>query len=71
METQSMVRVYNEVLGLKGGKGKFIETSSLGYYDIILEINGKNYTAHLPIATTVVIANEAEPSIAEKIEVER
>ena len=41
-----------------------------GYYEVILESGGKNFTTLLPISTTVILAGEAEEEIA-TVEVER
>jgi hypothetical protein len=71
MEIPSTVRIYNDVLGIKGSKGRLLDVSPKGHYEVILEINGKQYAAFLPVSTTIIISNEAEPTPAEKIEVER
>ena len=41
-----------------------------GYYEVRLDLQGKNYTALLPIATTVIMATNPESEVA-SIEVER
>ena len=70
IERESGVKVYSEVLGAKGAKGKFVRTQEQGYYEVTLDVQGKQYTAYLPIASTVLLAADAEPEIA-ALDVER
>ncbi len=71
MQSGSIVRVYNETVGIKGGRGRLVRVNSTGFYEIALEIQGKFYESFLPIAGTAVIAIEPETETVEKIEVER
>jgi hypothetical protein len=71
IEKEAAIKVYNETLGAKGAKGKLVRIWSDGYYEATLEISGRNYTALLPIASTVVLAAEPEPEIETLPEVER
>ena len=61
MDLQSMVRVYNEALGVKGAKGKLLQIHDVGYYEIALEVKERFFTALLPINGTVLLA--AEPIV--------
>jgi len=47
-----------------------VRVAAEGYYEVTLESQGKNYTTLLPIATTVVLAGDAEEEVA-TLEVER
>jgi hypothetical protein len=70
IERESVIKVYNETLGAKGVKGKLIRVASDGYYEVTLEISGKNYTSLLPIGATVILAVDPEEEVA-SIQVER
>jgi hypothetical protein len=70
IEKEAQVRVYNEVLGVKGGRGKLVRVAPEGLYEVTLESQGKYYTTYLPIATTVILAADAEEAVP-ALEVER
>jgi hypothetical protein len=69
IERESVIKVYNETLGAKGVKGRLIRVAD-GYYEVTLEISGKNYTSLLPIGATVILAVDPEEEVA-AIQVER
>ena len=71
IEREAPVKIYNETLGAKGAKGHLVRVSDEGYYEVSLEISGRNFTTLLPVASTVVLAAEPEPDIAPLPEVER
>jgi len=71
MEIPSKVSVFNRTLEIKGKHGTLISVSEDGYYEIILEVQQRNHTVLFPIAETVVIFNEALPTISAEFEVER
>jgi hypothetical protein len=71
IEKEAPVKVYNETLGAKGAKGRLVRVTSEGFYEISLEISGRNFTTLLPVASTVVLAAEPEAEIAVLPEVER
>jgi hypothetical protein len=70
IERESVIKVYNETLGAKGAKGKLVRVAADGFYEVTLEIGGKNYTSLLPISTTVILSAEPEEEVA-TIAVER
>ena len=70
IEREAAIKVYNEILGAKGAKGKLVRVASEGFYEVILESGGKNFTTLLPIQSTVVLAVEPEEEVA-GLEVER
>ena len=45
--------------------------SSQGYYEVVMEVQQRNHTVLLPITDTVLIFNDALPTISEELEVER
>jgi hypothetical protein len=69
IERESVIKIYNETLGAKGAKGKLVRVAE-GFYEVTLEIGGKNYTSLLPISSTVILAAEPEEEHA-AIAVER
>ena len=71
MESGATVRVYNETIGIKGGHGRLIRINPQGFYELSLEIQGKFYSAFLPISSTAIISLEPEMETVEKIEIER
>jgi hypothetical protein len=71
MEIPSKVSIFNRTLEVKGKAGTLIAINEDGYYEIVLEVQSRNHTVLFPIAETVIIFNEALPSIAADFEVER
>ena len=70
IESASAVRIYCEALGAKGAKGRFVRIAPEGYYEVIVDSGGKQFTGLLPIAGTVILSAEAELEV-QSIEVER
>jgi hypothetical protein len=74
IERESSVRIYSEILantlGAKVAKGRLVRVAADGFFEVLLEAQGKNYTTLLPIASTVIMSVEPEPEVA-AIEVER
>ena len=70
IEREAAIKIYNETLGAKGAKGRLIRVSSEGFFEVLIESGGRNFTALLPISSTVILAAEAESEVA-TIEVER
>ena len=70
IEREAAIKVYSETLGVKGAKGRLVRVSPEGFYEVILESNGRFYTSLLPIPSTVILAAEPEEEVA-TIEVER
>ncbi len=74
IEREAPIRIYSEILantlGAKVAKGRLVRVSSEGYYEVLLESAGKNFTSLLPVATTVIVAAEPDEEVG-RIEVER
>ena len=70
IEREASIKVYNEVLGAKGAKGRLVRVAPEGFYEITLESGGRNYTTLLPVGSTVILAADAEEEIP-SMEVER
>ena len=71
MEIPAKVSIFNRTLEVKGKAGTLVAVNEEGYYEVILEVQSRNHTVLFPIAETVVIFNEALPTIAADFEIER
>ena len=70
IEREAAIKIYSEILGAKGAKGRLVRVSSEGFYEVTIESGGKNFTGLLPIQSTVILAADAEEEVP-VIEVER
>jgi len=70
IEREDPVKIYNEILGAKGAKGRLVRVASEGYYEVLIESAGRNFSSLLPIAGTVILAAEPEEEVP-ALEVER
>lgn len=74
IEPEAPVRIYSEILantlGAKVAKGRLVRVAPDGFYEVLLEASGKNYTTLLPVQSTVVMAVEAEEEV-QTVAVER
>jgi len=70
IEREAAIKIYSEILGAKGAKGRLVRVASEGFYEVTIESGGKNFTGLLPIQSTVILAADAEDEVA-VIEVER
>lgn len=72
MEIPSKVSIFNRTLEVKGKAGTLIAINEdAGFYEVVLEVQQRNHTVLFPIAETVVIFNEAMPTVAADFEIER
>ena len=71
MEIPAKVSIFNRTLELKGKPGVLIAINDHGFYEIVMELQSRNHTVLFPINETVVIFNEALPTISAEFEVER
>jgi hypothetical protein len=71
MEIPSKVSIFNRTLEIKGKAGTLIAINEDGYYEVVLEVQSRNHTVLFPIAETVLIFNDALPTISADFEVER
>jgi hypothetical protein len=70
IEREGAIKIYSEVLGAKGAKGRLVRVAPEGFYEVMVDVGGKAYTGLLPVASTVILAAEPEEEIA-SLEVER
>ena len=71
MEIPSKVSIFNRTLEIKGKAGTLIAINEDGFYEVVLEVQSRNHTVLFPIAETVIIFNDALPTIGADFEVER
>ena len=71
MELPVKVLIHNELLGIKGSRADLLAISPHGYYEANLKFGQNVHRVLLPVASTVVIGQEAEVAPDERIEVER
>jgi hypothetical protein len=71
MEIPSKVSIFNRTLEIKGKPATLIAINDLGFYEVVLEVQSRNHTVLFPIAETVLIFNEALPTVSADFEVER
>ena len=71
MEIPSKVSIFNRTLEIKGKAGTLIAINEDGYYEVVLEVQSRNHTVLFPVAETVLIFNDALPTVAPDFEVER
>ena len=71
MEIPAKVSVFNKTVEFKGKPGTLVAINDHGFYEIVVEVQQRNHTVLFPVHDTVVIFNEALPSIEAEFEVER
>ena len=72
MEIPAKVSIFNRTVEFKGKAGTLIAINEEAcFYEIIVEVQQRNHTVLFPIAETVIIFNEALPTISADFEVER
>lgn len=71
MEIPSKVSIFSRSLELKGKPGTLIAINENGFYEIVMDFQGRNHVVLFPITETALIFNEAQPTAAADFEVER
>ena len=70
IERESAIKIYSEILGMKGTHGQLIRISEQGFYEVRIKAGGESFTGLLPIQSTVILTALAEEEF-KMIEVER
>jgi hypothetical protein len=71
IEREAPIWIYNDKLGLSPPrKGKLVRVAEEGFYEVIIDVQGRQHTALLPIDSSVLIAANPEEQVA-VLEVER
>jgi hypothetical protein len=72
MDLPAEVKIHNDLLGIKGRDGRLIAVQPEGYYEVTATLGEREHRLLLPIASTVLIATEAEDGWdGPRVEVER
>lgn len=71
MEVPTEVLVHNELLGVKGARGRLLTIGREGYYEINLSFGDRVHRVLFPIPSTVVIASRPEEASPPPQDVER
>jgi hypothetical protein len=71
MEIPSKVSIFSRSLELKGKPGTLIAINDTGFYEIVMDFQGRNHVVLFPIAETAIIFNEAQPTVGTDFDVER
>lgn len=71
IEREAAIWIYNDKLGVNPPrKGKLVRVAEEGFYEVIIDVQGRQHTALLPIESSVLIAANPEEQVA-TLEVER
>ena len=70
IERSTAIKIYSEILGAKGAKGRMVRVGPEGFYEVTIESGGKIFAALLPVAATVILAADPEEEVP-TLEVER
>ncbi len=71
METPAEVMVHCDLMGLKGARGRLLQISESGYYEVNLSFGDRVHRTLLPVGRTVIIGAEQEESSETAPDVER
>lgn len=71
MDLPADVRVYNELMGLKGTRGNLIAVTDRGFYELKLRFKEHTHRVLVPINQTGLIFSEPEVSFVVEEEIER
>ena len=71
MELPAEVLIHNELLGIKGGKGKLLMVTPDGYYEVNCTFGERVHRTLFPIQGTVLIQRQPEELTRVDMEIER
>lgn len=72
MEVPTEVLIHNETLGMKGGRGRLLQVSPHGFYEVNIKFGERLHRVLLPIGGTVLISQSPEETPSEELpEIER
>lgn len=70
MELPLDVLVHNELMGMKGTRGRLLRIHDR-QYEVVCRFGDKEHRMLLPMQTTALIQSEPEPEAGDLLEVER
>ena len=71
MELPTDVLIHNELLGMKGARGRLLQVASEGYYELNCQFGDRVHRVLLPVPTTVLIVSQPEAAWNGEQDIER
>ena len=71
MELPSDVLIHNDILGMKGARGRLLQVGREGYYEINCQFGDRMHRVLLPVSKTVLIQSQPEATFSGELDVER
>lgn len=72
MEVPAEVLIHNELVGMKGSRGRLLQVSPHGYYEANVKFGDRLHRVLLPVTSTVIIWAQPEETVeGGEFEVER
>ena len=71
MDLPAEIRIHNDLLGIKGGKGTLVAVSPQGFYEAKCTFGDKTHRVLFPIQSTVIVFRDPEPEFEPGVEIER
>jgi hypothetical protein len=71
MDIPANVRIYFDSISGEPKRGRLLNVSPHGYYEVSLSFAAGAYRALLPIERTFILADEPEENVESTLEVER
>jgi hypothetical protein len=71
MELPTDVLIHNELLGMKGARGRLLQLGREGYYEVNCQFGDRIHRVLLPVNSTVVISTTPEATFSGELEIER
>jgi hypothetical protein len=71
MDIPANVRIYFDSIAGEPRRGRLLNVSPHGYYEVSLQLAAGSFRALLPIGRTFVLADEPEVNIETTVEIER
>jgi hypothetical protein len=71
MDIPANVRIYFESISGEPKRGRLLNISPHGYYEVSLQLAAGSIRALLPIGRTFILADDVEETIETTVEVER
>ena len=71
MEIPGKVSVYCPLIDAKGTAATLVSISDSGYYQVVVQVKGRDHVMFLPLAHTALYFVEPEPVPEPEFEIER
>jgi hypothetical protein len=71
MELPTDVLIHNELLGMKGARGRLLQVATEGYYELNCQFGDRVHRVLLPVNATVLIVSQPESTWSGELDIER